>query len=72
MRRKDSLEKREPERVRLWLLVLPDRARGDTWTAKSAVRSSSSIGAGGTGDVSSEVDPLALKGPTVEYFRCFV
>ena len=71
MRRKESLEKREPERIRLWLLVLLDRARGDTWTAKSAVRSSSSIGAGGTGDVSSEVDPPALKSSTVGYFVLF-
>jgi hypothetical protein len=48
-RRKESLERREPESIRLWpLLALPDRVRGDSsWTAKSAVLSLS-IGASGT------------------------
>ena len=67
IRRKDSLEKREPERLRLWLLVLPDRARGDIWTSKSVVRSSSSIGASGTEDVSSEIDPPAWNSSTVDF-----
>lgn len=77
-RKKESLERSEPERLRLWpLLALPDRGRGDSsWTAKSAVLSLSSIGACGTGSWNvSSVNPLALVklGDCIRFFVwCFL
>ena len=58
-RRKESLESKEPERLRLWpLLALPDRVRSDGLsTANSALLlRPSSIGAGGKQELGHQLD----------------
>jgi hypothetical protein len=59
MRRKESLESKEPDRLRLWpLLALPDRVRldGPSTVGNSALLlAPSSIGAGGNRELAPQL-----------------
>jgi len=76
MRRKESLESKEPERLRLWpLLALPDRVRLDGLsTANSAsLLWPSSIGASGNRELEHQLAGIqfpSMGNPAQIRFRC--